>query len=124
MNESSSGLVCRVWAGVKFSSAFSPVLATGGFQILVTDSDMPGFDGAALCRQAREARLPGYLYILVLTAHTGASDTVAGLEAGADDYGTKPADERELLARVKAGRRIWNWSGRSARPTLGSRGSC
>lgn len=79
---------------------------TGGFQILVTDWDMPGLDGATLCRQVREARLPGYLYIIMLTAHTGASDTVAGLEAGADDYVAKPADERELLARVKAGCRI------------------
>lgn len=85
--------------------ALGKVLA-GGFQILVTDWDMPGMDGAALCRQIREAQLPSYLYILMLTAHTGASDTVAGLEAGADDYVMKPADERELLARVKAGCRI------------------
>lgn len=77
-----------------------------GFHILITDWDMPGMDGAALCRRVREAKLPGYLYILILTAHTAVADTVMGLEAGADDYIRKPTDEAELLARVKAGRRI------------------
>jgi two-component system, cell cycle response regulator len=78
----------------------------GRFQILITDWDMPGMDGAALCRRIREAQLPGYLYILLLTAHAAVSHTVTGLEAGADDYVRKPADEGELLARVKAGARI------------------
>jgi len=78
----------------------------GRFHILITDWDMPGIDGAALCRRLREATLSGYLYILMLTGHTAVADTVAGLEAGADDYIRKPADEGELLARVKAGRRI------------------
>jgi diguanylate cyclase (GGDEF)-like protein len=78
----------------------------GRFQILITDWDMPGIDGTALCRRVREAHLPLYVYILMLTAHTALSDTVKGLEAGADDYVRKPADEAELLARVKAGRRV------------------
>ena len=78
----------------------------GAFQILITDWDMPGMDGAALCRRAREAKLSGYLYILMLTGHTLVSDLVAGLEAGADDYVRKPFNEAELLARVKAGCRI------------------
>ena len=67
---------------------------------------MPGMDGAALCRQLRQMALPTYLYILMLTAHTSVADTVAALDAGADDYVRKPADPAELLARVKAGRRI------------------
>ena len=78
----------------------------GGFQFLITDWDMPGMDGAALCKRVREARLPVYVYILMLSAHTSVSDTVTGLDAGADDYVRKPADEGELLARVKAGTRI------------------
>ena len=78
----------------------------GNFQILITDWDMPGMDGAALCRRAREAKLSGYLYILMLTGHTDVADLVMGLEAGADDYVRKPANEAELLARVKAGCRI------------------
>jgi two-component system, cell cycle response regulator len=85
--------------------ALTKVLA-GAYQILVTDWDMPGMDGATLCHRIRQAQLPGYLYILMLTAHSSVSDIVAGLEAGADDYLRKPADDAELLARLKAGRRI------------------
>jgi diguanylate cyclase (GGDEF)-like protein len=76
------------------------------YQILITDWDMPGMDGAALCRRVREANLPGYLYILLLTGHDSAADIVVGLDAGADDYIRKPANEAELLARLKAGGRI------------------
>jgi two-component system chemotaxis response regulator CheY len=76
------------------------------FQILITDWDMPGMDGATLCRRVREVNLPGYLYILLLTGHDSAADIVVGLDAGADDYIRKPANEAELLARLKAGGRI------------------
>jgi two-component system, cell cycle response regulator len=76
------------------------------FQILVTDWDMPGMDGATLCRRLREAPRSGYLYILMLTGHSATTDLVAALEAGADDYIRKPQEVPELLARVNAGRRI------------------
>jgi two-component system cell cycle response regulator len=78
----------------------------GSFQILVTDWDMPGIDGATLCRRVREAHLPGNLYILLLTGHDAPADIVTGLEAGADDYVKKPARAPELLARLKTGSRI------------------
>ncbi len=81
-------------------------LATGRFQFLVTDWEMPGMDGPTLCRKARATRLPGYLYILLLTGQISTRSVVIGLEAGADDYVRKPADEAELLARLSAGRRI------------------
>jgi two-component system cell cycle response regulator len=81
-------------------------LATGRFQFLVTDWEMPGMDGPTLCRKVRAARLPGYLYILLLTGQISTSSVVIGLDAGADDYVRKPADEAELLARLAAGRRI------------------
>jgi two-component system cell cycle response regulator len=81
-------------------------LATGRFQILVTDWEMPGMDGPTLCRMVRAARLPGYLYILLLTGQISTRSVVIGLEAGADDYVRKPADEAELLARLAAGKRI------------------
>jgi diguanylate cyclase (GGDEF)-like protein len=54
----------------------------------------------------RATRLPGYLYILLLTGQIATRSVVIGLEAGADDYVRKPADEAELLARLAAGRRI------------------
>jgi two-component system, cell cycle response regulator len=81
-------------------------LATGRFQFLVTDWEMPGMDGPTLCRKVRATRLPGYLYILLLTGQSSTRSVVIGLEAGADDYVRKPADEAELLARLAAGRRI------------------
>jgi diguanylate cyclase (GGDEF)-like protein len=74
--------------------------------ILITDWDMPGMDGATLCQRVRQADLGGYVYILMLTGHESATDVVAGLEAGADEYIRKPANEAELLARLKTARRI------------------
>ncbi len=56
--------------------------------------------------QGARHRLPGYLYILLLTGQIATRSVVIGLEAGADDYVRKPADEAELLARLAAGRRI------------------
>lgn len=81
-------------------------LASGEFQMLVTDWDMPGMDGVTLCRRVREAPLPGYLYVLLLTGHGSTESLVEGLEAGADDYIRKPPNEAELLARLTAGQRI------------------
>jgi diguanylate cyclase (GGDEF)-like protein len=81
-------------------------LSSGNFQLLVTDWDMPGMDGPTLCRRVRESQLPGYLYVLLLTGHGSTESVVAGLEAGANDYIRKPANEAELLARLNAGQRI------------------
>lgn len=78
----------------------------GQFQLLLTDWDMPGMDGRTLCRRVREANLPTYIYILLLTSHGSTDDVVAGLDAGADDYLRKPANEAELVARLNSGRRI------------------
>jgi len=79
---------------------------SGAYQILITDWDLPGIDGPTLCSRIRAAKLDHYLYILVLTSHSSIESIVAGLEAGADDYMRKPAHGAELLARLKAGRRI------------------
>lgn len=81
-------------------------ILSGHFQLLLTDWDMPGMDGRTLCRRVREANLPTYLYVLLLTSHSSTDDVVAGLDAGADDYLRKPANEAELIARLNSGRRI------------------
>jgi diguanylate cyclase (GGDEF)-like protein len=81
-------------------------IVSGQFQLLLTDWEMPGMDGRTLCRRVREANLPTYLYILLLTSHSSTDDVVAGLDAGADDYLRKPANAAELLARLNSGRRI------------------
>ncbi|MBK9710318.1 MAG: diguanylate cyclase [Kouleothrix sp.] len=74
--------------------------------IVITDWMMPQLDGPALIAQIRAAELPGYTYVILLTAKDHREDVVIGLEAGADDYLTKPCDAHELRARVAIGARI------------------
>jgi two-component system cell cycle response regulator len=76
------------------------------FHILLTDWEMPGLDGAALCRRVRETNLPGYVYILLLTGHGTSDHVVDALGSGADNFIRKPVDPAELLAHVNAGWRI------------------
>jgi DNA-binding response OmpR family regulator len=68
--------------------------------LMILDIVLPGMDGLDVCRHVREAR--PQLPILMLTARDGELDTVAGLDAGADDYVTKPFRSSVLLARVRA----------------------
>ena len=75
-----------------------PALAIGDWM-------MPGLDGIELCRRIRAAALRSPVYVILLTARTSRQDLVAGLEAGADDYLTKPFDPDELRARIHVGRR-------------------
>ena len=75
-------------------------LAAVNADLVVLDVLMPGLDGITVCRRLRESgdRTP----ILILTARDAVSDRVAGLDAGADDYLTKPFALEELVARVRA----------------------
>lgn len=74
-------------------------------ELMILDWVMPGIDGLELCRRTR-ARLGPYQYILLVTARDQTHDVVRGLDAGADDYLTKPFDKSELHARLRVGRRI------------------
>lgn len=76
------------------------------YPLLVTDWEMPGMDGVALCKAVRNLQLDGYVYTLLLTSRDAKEHIIAGLEAGADDYLIKPLYEPELIARLNAGRRI------------------
>ena len=67
---------------------------------------MPGMDGVEVCREIRKQSHPGYTYIILLTARDRKRDIVEGIEAGADDYVTKPFNPHELKVRIRAGRRI------------------
>jgi sigma-B regulation protein RsbU (phosphoserine phosphatase) len=74
--------------------------------LLVLDWLMPEMDGVEVCRQARQVPALKSAYILLLTSRGSKEDIVKGLEAGADDYVTKPFDHGELRARVQVGSRV------------------
>jgi two-component system cell cycle response regulator len=75
-------------------------------RLAVLDWMMPGLDGVEVCRRLRTAGREPYTYIVLLTARTDAGDLVEGMDAGADDYLTKPLKAHELRVRLRAGRRI------------------
>ena len=75
-------------------------------RLLVLDWMMPGMDGTEICRRLRQRADGSSFYVLLLTAKTQKEDIVAGLQAGADDYITKPFHHEELRARIQVGRRI------------------
>jgi two-component system cell cycle response regulator len=75
-------------------------------QLAILDWMMPVMDGVEVCRRVRERAAEHYTYILLLTAKGQKQDVVEGINAGADDYLTKPFDADELRARLRAGRRI------------------
>ena len=71
-----------------------------GYDLIVLDLLLPGIDGIDICRKLREQQI--HTPILILTAKGQVNDKVEGLNAGADDYLTKPFAFEELLARIKA----------------------
>lgn len=81
-------------------------LNSSGARILLTDWIMPEINGIELCSKIRNADLPGYTYIILLTAKSAKEDAIEGLKAGADDFITKPFDREELLTRVRTAERI------------------
>ncbi len=74
-------------------------LVSEPFDLLVVDIMLPGMDGFACCRELRRSSA---VPIIMVTARTDTHDIVAGLEAGADDYVTKPFEPKELAARIRA----------------------
>ena len=70
--------------------------------LLILDLNLPVLDGTEVCRLLRARPATASLPIIMLTARTGETDRVSGLDLGADDYVTKPFSLRELAARVRA----------------------
>jgi two-component system phosphate regulon response regulator PhoB len=70
--------------------------------LLLIDWMLPGMSGVSLARQLRLEERTRQIPIIMLTARSEEADKIAGLEAGADDYLTKPFSPRELLARIQA----------------------
>lgn len=96
-------------------------LAVGGeFGLIVLDIGLPDMDGFAVLDELRGSgvRVP----VIVLTARTSVTDTVHGLETGADDYMPKPFRFEELLARIRLRLRTSAGNSQEFRPTLLTRG--
>jgi DNA-binding response OmpR family regulator len=87
------------------AAAWEQIVGDTPPELAIVDWMMPGIDGIELCRRLRAASLPTPVYVILLTARTSRQDLVAGLEAGADDYLTKPFDPDELRARIHVGQR-------------------
>ncbi|HEY1483271.1 MAG TPA: diguanylate cyclase [Candidatus Acidoferrum sp.] len=77
-------------------------------RLALLDWVMPEKDGVEVCHQLRQMREQAYTYTILLSSRESKQDIVQGLEAGADDYLTKPFDAEELKARLRAGERILN----------------
>lgn len=75
-------------------------------RMVITDWCMPQMDGLTLCRKIRQADLPSYVYLILLTSKDTKQDALQGFEAGADEYIVKPFEPEELKARIRAGERI------------------
>jgi DNA-binding response OmpR family regulator len=87
------------------SAAWERIVGDEPPALAIVDWMMPGIDGIELCRRIRETPPRSPVYVILLTARTSRQDLVAGLEAGADDYLTKPFDPDELRARIHVGQR-------------------
>ncbi len=80
-------------------------LRQGGVSLVISDWQMPGMDGLDLTRKVRERGGP-YTYVILLTGEEGREQFLTAMEAGIDDYLTKPVDLDELRARLAVGKRV------------------
>ena len=80
-------------------------------RLVVTDWVMPEMDGLELCRRARGLDRPAYLHIIMLTARTEPDDLLAGMEAGADAFLTKPLNAAQLQAQIRVAQRLADLEG-------------
>lgn len=75
-------------------------------RIVILDWTMPKLDGLEICRTIRERGAEDYTYIILMSERANRADKLAALDAGADDYITKPVHQYELLAKVRIARRF------------------
>jgi putative two-component system response regulator len=79
---------------------------SGRYRLVVSDWAMPEMTGLQLCRRIRSRPASGYVYVILLTSHSGTDNVIEGLNAGADDFITKPFQPQELYVRLRTGERV------------------
>jgi len=82
------------------------IVLNEGPSIVISDWSMPEMDGIDFCKAIRSIEEIGFVYVIIVTAHTEKNRVVEAFDAGANDFLTKPFHRQELLARVNAGMRI------------------
>jgi two-component system response regulator MprA len=75
-------------------------------RLVILDCALPKLNGLEICRTIRERGSADYTYIILLSERSSRGDKLAALDAGADDYITKPVHQYELLAKVRIARRF------------------
>jgi two-component system cell cycle response regulator len=88
------------------SEAFELLQQPDAPALAILDWMMPGLTGPEVCKQIRQRAREPYTYTLLLTSKSQKEDLIEGMEAGADDYITKPFDQHELQVRLRAGTRL------------------
>lgn len=88
------------------ASALKALQQPDGPMLAIIDWTMPLLDGVDVCRAVRESIQDRYVYLIMLTAKTETASIVEAMNAGADDFVSKPFDADELQVRLRAGRRI------------------
>jgi putative two-component system response regulator len=81
-------------------------LRNGDCQLVISDWEMPNMTGLELCRAVRGGDFSRYIYIIMLSSHDRPDDALDGLNAGADDFVTKPFNPPELICRIRTGERL------------------
>src|SRR5580693_9352810 len=94
--------VAAVENGLKAWEAFQKEY----FPVMISDWMMPEMDGLALCREVRRSPRDRYTYLVLLTALEGKTNYLEAMDAGADDFITKPFDADQLTARIHVAARI------------------
>ena len=80
--------------------------ATGEYPLIISDWMMPDLDGLEFCRRLRARPSEDYTYVILLTSRSGKTSYLEAMDAGADDFITKPFEKDEFAARVRVAERI------------------
>lgn len=81
-------------------------ILTGDFQVIISDWNLPGISGIDLCRRIRERHYHGYIYFFIITSYQGSQRLAEAMDAGIDDFLSKPLDISALTIRLRVANRI------------------